>query len=159
MKIVKVKTSEQIEEIRQLFLEYEEYLCVDLCFQSFEEELSKLPGDYAPPEGKLLLAVEGKQVVGCVALRKIGEGICEMKRLFVREKYRGKGIGRKLALEIIFDAKNTGYSLMRLDTLSKLNEAISLYNSLGFKKTDPYYNNPLPGVVYWELNLKASKFI
>ena len=82
-----------------------------------------------------------------------------MKRLFVREKYRGKGIGRKLALEIISDAKNIGYSLMRLDTLSKLNEAISLYNSLGFKKINPYYNNPLPGVVFWELNLKASKFI
>ena len=159
MKIVKVKTSEQIEEKRKLFLEYEEYLCVDLCFQSFEEELSKLPGVYAPPEGKLLLAVDGDQVVGCVALRKHSEGICEMKRLFVRKKYRGEGIGRKLALEIISDAKNIGYSLMRLDTLSKLNEAISLYNSLGFKKINPYYNNPLPGVVFWELNLKASKFI
>ena len=153
MKIVKVKTSEQIKEIRQLFLEYEEYLCVDLCFQSFEEELSKLPGDYAPPEGRLLLAVDGDQVVGCVALRKLSEGICEMKRLFVREKCRGKGIGRKLAQEIISVAKSIGYSLMRLDTLSKLNEAIGLYNSLGFKKTDSYYNNPLPGVVYWELDL------
>jgi len=156
MEIIRVKSSEEIEEIRKLFIEYEKFLNVDLCFQDFEKELAELPGIYSPPDGALLLAKYENETIGCVALKKLENEVCEMKRLYLRDKFRGKGFGRKLAMRIISEAKKRGYSIMRLDTLEKLKAAINLYVSLGFKKTEPYYNNPLPGVIYWKLDLRIK---
>ena len=153
--IIRAHSADYIEQARKLFKEYEAWLEVDLCFQNFEKELAELPGKYAPPDGRLLLAVENEKVAGCVALRKIGEGICEIKRLFVRAQFRGKGLGRMLAKAIIRDAKQIGYERMRLDTLPpKMNDAIALYHSLGFKEIEPYYNNPVPGAKFMELDLR-----
>ncbi|HSQ23047.1 MAG TPA: GNAT family N-acetyltransferase [Pyrinomonadaceae bacterium] len=155
MNLTQAKTSEQIEIARTLFREYSAWVEIDLCFQNFEEELAELPGDYAPPDGRLLLALHNAQAAGCVALRKIGEGICEMKRLFVREAFRGHGLGRKLVETAIDEAKQIGYERMRLDTLPpKMNDAIALYRSFGFKEIAPYYNNPVPGAKFMELTLK-----
>ena len=152
---VQSQSQQHIEEARALFREYEAWLEVDLCFQNFEKELAELPGKYAPPEGQLLLAVENQDIAGCVALRKIGNGTCEIKRLFVRPQFRGQGLGRKLAAAIILEAKQIGYERMRLDTLPpKMNDAIALYGSLGFKEIEAYYNNPVPGAKFMELNLK-----
>jgi ribosomal protein S18 acetylase RimI-like enzyme len=151
--IKKPQTSTEIDEVRRLFREYEAYLNVDLCFQGFEEELAGLPGNYAPPDGALLIGLSGNEAVGCVAVRRLDPETCEMKRLFVKPRVRRSGLGRRLAQEIISAAQALGYSLMRLDTLDKLSEAIRLYESLGFKRTGPYYANPLPGVLYWELDL------
>jgi ribosomal protein S18 acetylase RimI-like enzyme len=156
MKTIPAITPEQIAAARTLFREYESFLNVDLCFQDFENELAGLPGKYAPPQGALLLAVEGGQVCGCVALRKLEPEICEMKRLFVRPQYRGRGLGVKLAAAIIAEAAAKGYAAMRLDTLAQLAEAIQLYERLGFRNIDPYYHNPLPGVSFWELDLRPA---
>jgi len=134
---------------------YEAYLDVDLCFQSFEKELENLPGKYSYPEGDLLIAGYKGKAAGCVAVRALDKNICEMKRLFVIPEAMGSGIGKKLAQEIILSAIELGYSLMRLDTLESLTQALYLYESLGFKKINPYYNNPLSGVVYLELDLKT----
>ncbi|MBF0546543.1 MAG: GNAT family N-acetyltransferase [Candidatus Riflebacteria bacterium] len=153
MEIKHVTTVEEIEEVRRLFQEYAKFLAVDLCFQGFEEELKTLPGKYAPPKGALLIAREGELVAGCVALRKLEENVCEMKRLFVRPQFKGKGIGRSLAVQIIREGVSLGYKSMRLDTLDRLNEAMSLYEKLGFKRIAPYYQNPLPDVVFWETPL------
>jgi ribosomal protein S18 acetylase RimI-like enzyme len=157
MKIIRAETAEHIKEIRHLFREYEKLLGVDLSFQAFEEELAELPGKYAPPDGTLILAMDGQESVGCVALRKLEDHVCEMKRLFIKEQYRGKGLGRVLAERIIHEAVKQGYSLMRLDTLDRLKEAMRLYESLSFKRIKPYYLNPLPGVVYWELELTRTE--
>ena len=154
IEIIRAKTAEHLNEIRRLFREYEAYLGVDLCFQNFEKELKNLPGKYAPPTGALLVAMDDENTVGCVAVRELKDGICEMKRLFVRPQFRRRGIGRMLANAIIENAKKLGYSRMRLDTLSTLKEAMTLYVSLGFQTIEPYYHNPLPDVVYWELELE-----
>lgn len=138
---------------RCLFREYESFLNVDLCFQGFEEELSSLPGRYAPPDGALLLAMIDGKAVGCVALRKLEDGICEMKRLYVKPEARGIALGRKLVDEIIATARKNGYALMRLDTLESLTAAIALYQQLGFHQVEPYYDNPLADALYWELEL------
>src|SRR5438309_5356822 len=143
--IVRADSLDDIESARSLFKEYAAWLEIDLCFQDFEKELSELPGDYAPPDGRLLLAFVNKSLAGCVALRKIGEGVCEMKRLFLRPEFRGKGVGRKLVEAILAEAKEIGYERMRLDTLPpKMNDAIALYRSLDFKEIEPYYRNPVP---------------
>jgi ribosomal protein S18 acetylase RimI-like enzyme len=147
------RTIKEIEDIKILFREYELYLNVDLCFQGFDEEISALPGKYLPPGGELLTAVDAKKVLGCVGLRKLDKGVCEMKRLFVRPEARGIGLGKKLALNIIAKARELGYFSMKLDTLDSLKKAVSLYESLGFKRIEPYYKNPLPGALYWELKL------
>lgn len=153
LRIFPAATKEYIEQFHQLFREYEKYLDIDLCFQDFETELANLPGPYAPPEGSMLLAEYDNKIAGCVTLKKIGEGICEMKRLYVRPEFRGRDIGRKLAQAIIKEARKIGYVKMRLDTLKRLTEAISLYRSMGFKEIKPYVFNPLEDVVYMELEL------
>jgi ribosomal protein S18 acetylase RimI-like enzyme len=123
-----------IDEARTLFTEYAAWLGVNLCFQNFEKELAELPGEYVPPSGRLWLAIENDQVAGCVALRKIGEGTGEMKRLFVRPQFRGRGLGRMLTETIIEAARAIGYQRLRLDTLpGKMDQAIAMYRSLGFK--------------------------
>ena len=157
IEIVPAHTPDQIEEARQLFKEYAAWLEIDLCFQNFDVELAGLPGDYAPPRGCLLLAVDGDQIAGCIALRKMAEGICEMKRLFVRAAFRGKGLGRELAGNIIRNATKIGYERMRLDTLpGRMDKAIALYRELGFKEIAPYYNNPVPDAMFMELVLSAA---
>lgn len=153
MRITQARTRSDIEAIRTLFREYEAYLGVDLCFQDFEKELASLPGRYSPPHGCLFLARDENGAVGCVALRRLTKDACEMKRLYVRPEARGRGLGTLLAKEIIRAARDRGYSVMRLDTLDRLEEAMQLYRSLGFRECPPYYENPLPGVVYWELVL------
>ncbi|HRS21268.1 MAG TPA: GNAT family N-acetyltransferase, partial [Clostridia bacterium] len=134
-----------IEEIRKLFLEYARSLEIDLDFQDFETELNTLPGKYQPPDGALILAlVEGKEA-GCIALRKISKDICEMKRLYVRDEYRGLGLGKKLVGMIIDEAVNKHYQYMRLDTLPTMKSAQSLYSSFGFYDIEPYVYNPIQG--------------
>ena len=113
LKLVQAESREQIELVRALFREYADSLGVDLCFQNFENELAGLPGDYAPPGGRLYLAYVKEEPAACVGLRKIEEGICEMKRLYVRPLYRGQGIGRQLVLALVKDARELGYSKMR----------------------------------------------
>lgn len=145
---------EDIELARQLFREYEAWIEVDLCFQSFEKELADLPGAYAAPDGRLLLAFEEGELAGCIALRKLERGVCEMKRLFVRPAFHGKGIGRQLVDAIVKEAREIGYQKMRLDTLPpKMNKAIAIYRSIGFQDIAPYYENPVPGATFMELAL------
>jgi GNAT superfamily N-acetyltransferase len=153
--IIQARSAADIEQARELFREYSAWVETDLCFQNFEKELAALPGSYAEPDGRLLLAFHDAQLSGCVGLRKIGEGICEMKRLFVRDAFRGKGIGRGLIEAIIREATEIGYERMRLDTLPpQMNDAIALYRSFGFKEIEPYYENPVAGAKFMELNLE-----
>ena len=154
LEFIQAKSAEQIEQARGLFREYETWIQTDLCFQSFEQELAELPGKYAPPAGRLLLAFQDEQLAGCVALRKIGEGVCEMKRLFVRPDFHGKGLGHRLIDQVVKEAREIGYQRMRLDTLPpRMNKAIALYRRLGFKEIEPYYENPVPGALFMELQL------
>jgi ribosomal protein S18 acetylase RimI-like enzyme len=158
MKLDQAETPEQIEELRRLLREYEASLGVSLCFQGFEREMAKLPGEYAPPGGRLLLCSAGvspapHQAVGCVALRRVDDETCEMKRLYLRPGFRGRGAGRLLAVAIIGEARKIGYKKMRLDTLAEMREARALYESLGFKRIEPYYHNPMQGAIFMELEL------
>lgn len=153
LKLIRAESKEQIDLARVLFREYAASLGVDLCFQDFETELANLPGDYAPPAGRLYLAYEDEQPAGCVGLRKIDDEICEMKRLYVRPLSRGQGIGRQLVLALVKDARELGYSRMRLDTLPSMKRAFELYRTMGFKPIGPYRANPVPGAMFLELNL------
>ncbi len=152
--IISVTSKEQVDSVHQLFTEYAASLGFDLCFQGFDKELAELPGDYSPPDGRLLLAFYETQLAGCVALRGLTQGVCEMKRLFVRPAFRGKGIGRQLALAVLKEAQQIGYARMRLDTLPSMAEAIKLYHSLGFKSIEPYRHNPKEGALFMELLLE-----
>jgi putative acetyltransferase len=156
IELVHVDTSEKIEKTREIFRQYARFLDFDLSFQGFAEELASLPGDYSSPAGGLLLAQEGNETGGCVALRKIGDGICEMKRLFVSPQHRGKGIGRLLAEAVIQEGKRLGYNRMRLDTVPSMTSAISLYRTLGFKEIPSYCYNPVPGTKFFELRLRPE---
>jgi GNAT superfamily N-acetyltransferase len=142
-----------IDEVRRLFVEYQRWLGVDLCFQSFDAELAGLPGRYAPPGGGLLLCRAGEHVSGGVGLRPLGAETCEMKRLYVRPAWRGVGHGRLLAEAVVALARDVGYSAMRLDTLVRLEGAFALYKRMGFVEIEPYYKNPEPDVVFMELAL------
>jgi len=153
MQIILGESDEDLARTRALFLEYAASLSFNLCFQNFEKELAELPGEYGPPDGRLLLALHETDAAGCVALRKIGDGVCEMKRMYVRPQFRGKGIGRALALAVIEEARAIGYRLMRLDTVREMKEAIALYHSLGFQDIAPYRHNPIPGATFMELAL------
>jgi GNAT superfamily N-acetyltransferase len=144
----------QIAQARELFLEYAQSLGFSLCFQNFDKELAELPGDYAPPEGRLLLAEYEDQLAGCVALHKLGPGVCEMKRLYLRPQFRNKGLGRALAERITAEARRIGYDRMRLDTVEPvMKDAVAMYSKLGFKEIAPYRANPIAGAMYMELNL------
>jgi putative acetyltransferase len=153
VRIVPAIRTEDLSRARTLFEEYASSLHFDLDFQNFKEELTGLPGGYAPPEGCLLLALDEERVAGCAALRKIDREVCEMKRLYVRPSSRRRGVGRILALAIIREARKIGYSRMRLDTVPSMKEAQVLYESLGFQKISAYCHNPVPGAVFLELSL------
>jgi ribosomal protein S18 acetylase RimI-like enzyme len=157
MKLLWAETGAQVEEARGLFKEYAGTTGIDLCFQNFEQELASLPGDYAPPTGRLIVAYSDDDVAGCVALRKIDESLCEMKRLYVRSAFRGTGLGRTLAETVIHEASGIGYERMRLDTLPVMGAAIALYRSLGFREIEPYRFNPIEGALYMELDLSLKK--
>ena len=152
--LVHIENGPALDQIRELFLEYARGLHFSLCFQSFDEELAGLPGAYAQPSGRLILCEVDGRPAGCVALRSLEPGICEMKRLFVRPDFRGRRLGRQLAEHIILEAREIGYSAMRLDTIrGTMGEAVGLYRSLGFQDIAPYCENPIPDAAYMELRL------
>lgn len=154
LSLVQAETSSQIVQARELFLEYAQSLGFSLCFQNFDKELTDLPGDYAPPEGRLLLAEYQDQTAGCVALHRLEDGICEMKRLYLRSQFRGKGFGRILADRIISEARQIGYRRMRLDTVEPvMKDAVAMYRKIGFREIAPYCSNPIAGALYMELQL------
>jgi len=143
----------EIETARTLFREYEKSLGISLCFQNFAEEVAGLPGDYAPPDGRLLIAFVGRRPAGCVALRKIGEGVAEMKRLYVRLRFRGMKLGRQLTEAVLEEARSIGYRAVRLDTLPSMREAQTLYLSMGFTDIPPYNDHPVEGTRFMEKKL------
>lgn len=144
--------ADDMEHVRTLFQDYQTWLDVDLCFQDFERELAELPGFYAPPGGIVMLARDAAagRIAGGVGVRPLDGEICEMKRLYVRQPWRGLGLGRRLAELTLWFASEAGYRRMRLDTLPKLTQAIRLYETMGFVQTPAYYDNPLDGVIYME---------
>lgn len=154
LSFAQAESEAQISQARELFLEYAQSLGFSLCFQNFDKELADLPGDYAPPEGRLLLGEYAGQLAGCVALHKLENGICEMKRLYLRPQFRGKGLGRALAEKIIAEARQIGYKRMRLDTVEPvMTDAVAMYRRLGFREIPAYRANPNAGTLYMELLL------
>ena len=152
--LVEARTHEDMAHVRRLFRAYGDWLEVDFCFQRFERELAELPDCYAPPAGRLLIARVAGEAAGCVALRPLEAGVCEMKRLWVEPGFAGYGIGRVLAEAVIAAARQIGYTRIRLDTLpARMPAAQHLYVALGFREIPPYYHNPLAGVVMLELEL------
>lgn len=154
--IREAQAAADIAQVRELFLEYQSALDVDLCFQGFNEELAALPGRYSRPSGRLLVAVDGPRVLGVVALRSVSEADCEMKRLYVRPAGRGLGLGRLLTTSLIDEARLAGYQRMLLDTLPAMVEAQALYRAMGFIEIQPYYDNPVNGTLYMALSLGVS---
>ncbi len=157
--ILQADSPEHVSTARQLIEEYAAWLEFKLCFQGFEEEMQSMPGKYAPPAGRLLLALwDGKQA-GVIALRPLDEpGLCEMKRLYVRPEFRGHNIGRLLAERVIREAAEIGYSRMRLDTIAgKMDSAIAMYRELGFKETEPYYQTSVGHTLFMELALNQQR--
>jgi ribosomal protein S18 acetylase RimI-like enzyme len=157
--IIEATTPTYVSLARELFTEYAESLGFDLCFQSFEKELAELPGEYAPPSGRLLLASDAGSIAGCIALHAFGASreICEMKRLYVRPQFRSRRIGQQLISAVIAAAREIGYTRMRLDTVAgTMDKAIALYRSYGFKEIPSYRVNPIEGVLYMELDLSQE---
>ncbi len=157
--IRKARAAEDIAIAREMFREYQVWLGVDLCFQDFDSELANLPGAYAPPRGEIFIAAQGDDVAGVVAVRPISDGLdgrSEVKRLYVREDWRGQGLGRALADAAVSFATHAGYATMVLDTLPHLVTARDMYTRMGFKEIVPYYENPLSGVVYMEKTLNTA---
>jgi putative acetyltransferase len=151
---VQAESPAQIAQARELFLEYAQSLGVNLCFQNLEGELAGLPGHYAPPDGRLLLAEYEGRLAGCVAFHQWEPGICEMKRLYLRPTFRGKGLGRVIAETVMTEARNIGYQRMRLDTIEPImKDAVEMYRKLGFREIAPYRPNPIAGAIYMELQL------
>ncbi len=155
VEIVQANTNKLIAEAKELFQEYAASLGFDLCFQNFDMELDSFPAQYSPPTGGLFLALSVIQPIGCVGIRFLEKGICEMKRLYVKPTFRGNNAGTKLSKAAINAGKTLGYERMRLDTLSSMEIANRLYKSLGFVEIEPYRNNPIEGAIYLELNLKG----
>ena len=155
MRVLQAQSEKEIQQVRELFGEYVAWLGINLCFQNYDKEVRDLPGDYALPSGRLLLALaDDGEAAGCVALRDIGNGVCEMKRLFVRPNFRGQRLGWQLAEMILAEARAIGYQHIRLDTLpGKMDRAIAMYRTLGFKDIAAYYNNPVAGAAFMELAL------
>jgi putative acetyltransferase len=154
IEIIQAAAPEQIEQARRLFREYEAWFGMNLCFQNFDEEVANLPGKYAAPSGRLFLAFVDEKLAGCIALRKLEDGICEMKRLFVREDFRGQKLGNILIEKLIEEARAIGYEKMRLDTFPpKMAKAVELYESHGFREIPPYYHNPYGEALYMEKDL------
>jgi putative acetyltransferase len=152
--IVPATSPTQIDSVRELFLEYARSLSFNLCFQSFEQELAALPGDYAPPNGRLLLLTRANQTAGSVALHKIDDETCEMKRLYVRPQFRGLGLGKMLANKVVADARGIGYKRLRLDTIeADMKTAVAMYRDMGFREIAPYRPNPIETALYMELEL------
>lgn len=156
VRIESAETPELVAVNRQLFVEYARSIEIDLCFQGFAEELARLPGDYARPAGRLLLAFDGPKAIGCGALRPFESGVCEMKRLYIRPNARGKGAGGALVDALISSAKEIGYRKLRLDTLPSMTTAIAIYRSMGFQEIAMYRPNPVPGSLFFELDLKPA---
>ena len=154
LEVCAVESPVQVAQARELFLEYAQSLGFSLCFQNFDKELADLPGDYAPPDGRLLLGQFEGQLAGCVALHNLEPGICEMKRLYLRPPFRGKGLGIALMETIIAEARSIGYTRMRLDTVEPvMKDAVAMYRRHGFKEIAPYRPNPMAGTLYMELEL------
>ena len=149
-------TDRDIDKVRRLFREYADSLDFDLDFQDFEDELRRLPGDYAPPDGRLIIASDADGPVGCVALRRLTDRICEMKRLYTKPHKRGDGIGRCLVQALIEAARGIGYDIMRLDTVPSMQPARRLYAAFGFVEIEPYCYNPIAGATFMELDLNAD---
>lgn len=158
MRIENADAPEFLDTVRKLFREYEASIQVDLCFQGFEKELAELPGVYARPSGRLLLAFDGNEAAGCGALRRLERDVCEMKRLYVKPEYQGKSIGATLARMLIQQAREVGYARMRLDTMPSMVRAIGMYRSLGFREIAAYRFNPVPGALFFELQLAEANF-
>lgn len=153
--ILQAETAEHIEQARMLFREYESWLGLKLCFQNFDEEVENLPGKYAKPDGRLLLAFADENLAGCIALKKLEDEICEMKRLYVRENFRGRKIGNLLIEKLLEEARVIGYKKMRLDTYPpKMPKAARLYQSHGFREIAPYYHNPYGETLFMEKDLR-----
>lgn len=159
LRILQAETADQVSTAQRLIEEYAAWLEFQLCFQGFDEEMKSLPGKYAPPAGRLLLALWDGRPAGVIAMRPLDEsGVCEMKRLYVRHEFRGRNIGRVLAERIIRDASEIGYFRIRLDTVAgQMDRAIAMYRELGFTETDPYYVTPVGQTLFMELELTPAK--
>jgi len=156
LEIRQASGTEEIEQARELFRAYQQELGIDLCFQGFEKELAELPGEYAPPEGRLFLAFVEGELAGCVALHRFRGDTCEMKRLYLRPGQRGSGAGRRLAEAVIAAAREIGYARMVLDTLPSMKTAQALYRSLEFREIPSYRENPVEGALFMELELATA---
>jgi ribosomal protein S18 acetylase RimI-like enzyme len=152
-KYLVAESDQRLDIVKELFMEYARSLEFNLGFQDFEEEIAEMPGHYGPPDGCILLALYDDVPAGCVALRKLEKGICEMKRLYVKPEFRGRGIGKRLSKMIIAEAKRIGYDKMRLDTLSSMTEANAIYRNLGFHDIEPYRYNPFNHAIFLEKDI------
>ena len=154
IRLTHVQSGPALEDIRALFLEYARGLNFNLCFQNFDRELEELPGPYGLPHGRLILCEVDGRPAGCIAVKPLGSGVCELKRLFVRSEFRRRKLGLNLTQHIIDEARSIGYTVMRLDTIrGTMDNAIALYESVGFREIPAYYHNPIPNAFYMELRL------